>query len=339
MSTCDCIILQDPVTPVNTRPLLFLVKMVDVDQSQEEEILALESIYGNEFKIIDSARKLLELQVSNEENNWWSLTLRVKLPSNYPKEVAPCLEILCECLSNSELEQLRSGLDEIWMDNHGSCILYLWAEKCRQFIGFLSETAPSLQGCNESELEDEDDGSSIKPVCLYDEERESNPRCPAELAQRKQMEAENPINVISGEPITDRKSTFQAHAAHVSSEAQINWFMRKLLENPKVARASHNVMAYRIEKSPNTFLHDNNDDGEKGASSRLMHLLQILDARDVVVVVSRWYGGILLGADRFKHINNCARQLIVSAGFSLERSKKQTDVKTHLKSQSKMHHR
>jgi len=34
-----------------------------------------------------------------------------------------------------------------------------------------------------------------------------------------------------------------------------------------------------------------------------------------VVVVSRWYGGIQLGPDRFKHINNAARLLLGSWGY------------------------
>ncbi|KAM6939164.1 protein IMPACT isoform 3-T5 [Lycodopsis pacificus] len=43
---------------------------------------------------------------------------------------------------------------------------------------------------------------------------------------------------------------------------------------------------------------------------------QILDVRNVAVVVSRWYGGILLGPDRFKHINNCARNILVEEGYT-----------------------
>jgi putative IMPACT (imprinted ancient) family translation regulator len=36
---------------------------------------------------------------------------------------------------------------------------------------------------------------------------------------------------------------------------------------------------------------------------------------NVVVVVSRWYGGTLLGPDRFKHINNAARQVLSMGSF------------------------
>lgn len=47
----------------------------------------------------------------------------------------------------------------------------------------------------------------------------------------------------------------------------------------------------------------------------ICHVSQILDVRNVMVVVSRWYGGILLGPDRFKHINNCARNILVEEGY------------------------
>jgi len=46
-------------------------------------------------------------------------------------------------------------------------------------------------------------------------------------------------------------------------------------------------------------LQDYDDDGEAAAGGRLLHLLQMTDARNVCVVVSRWYGGILLGPSRF----------------------------------------
>ncbi len=43
---------------------------------------------------------------------------------------------------------------------------------------------------------------------------------------------------------------------------------------------------------------------------------QILDVRNVLVVVSRWYGGILLGPDRFKHISNCARSILIQEAYT-----------------------
>jgi putative IMPACT (imprinted ancient) family translation regulator len=42
---------------------------------------------------------------------------------------------------------------------------------------------------------------------------------------------------------------------------------------------------------------------------------QVADIQNAVVVVSRWFGGILLGPARFGLINNTARQLLEQTGF------------------------
>ena len=68
----------------------------------------------------------------------------------------------------------------------------------------------------------------------------------------------------------------------------------------------------------NAILHgpqDFDDNGESAAGARLLKLLQIVEACNVVVVVSRWFGGTLLGPSRFTHINNAARQLLDECGY------------------------
>ena len=62
-------------------------------------------------------------------------------------------------------------------------------------------------------------------------------------------------------------------------------------------------------------LQDSDDDGEAAAGGRLLQLLQLVQAENVAVVVSRWYGGILLGPARFALINNTARQLLDALGY------------------------
>lgn len=48
-------------------------------------------------------------------------------------------------------------------------------------------------------------------------------------------------------------------------------------------------------KSPNgSIAHDCEDDGESAAGGRLAHLLELMDLDNVLVVVSRWFGGIHL---------------------------------------------
>lgn len=64
---------------------------------------------------------------------------------------------------------------------------------------------------------------------------------------------------------------------------------------------------------------------------RLSHLLQIVDAENVVVVVTRWFGGIHLGPDRFKDINNCARGALEECGFIKDNNSKKTKKQNNKK--------
>ena len=76
------------------------------------------------------------------------------------------------------------------------------------------------------------------------------------------------------------------------------------------------MSAYRIIEADDGIIRaDCDDDGEDAAGGRLLHMLTILDVRNVVVVVSRWYGGVQLGPSRFKYINNAARFALEESGL------------------------
>lgn len=150
---------------------------------------------------------------------------------------------------------------------------------------------------------------------------ESNP---SEITDEKEKERiqsnRSPVSeqqtlpeIYSGETISLKKSTFQGHAAIVYTVDDVKRVLKKLQENRKVSQATHNIVAYRLSGvAEGSFVQDYADDGEINAGSRVLHLLQIMDVKNVVVVVSRWYGGILLGPDRFRLINNCAREAITA---------------------------
>ena len=123
-------------------------------------------------------------------------------------------------------------------------------------------------------------------------------------------------DIISSETITLKKSTFQGHGAVVHTMDDVKKVLKKLKQNKKVSQATHNIVAYRLAGvKENTYIQDYADDGEIHAGGRLMHLLQIMDVKNVVIVVSRWYGGILLGPDRFRLINNVAREAVLALGI------------------------
>ena len=57
------------------------------------------------------------------------------------------------------------------------------------------------------------------------------------------------------------------------------------------------------------------DDGEGGAGIKIMHLLQDNNVRNVMIVVSRWFGGMLLGPARFMYITDAARGVLNQGGY------------------------
>ncbi|KIW68221.1 hypothetical protein PV04_04180 [Phialophora macrospora] len=135
------------------------------------------------------------------------------------------------------------------------------------------------------------------------------------------------------EPVTVSKSTFIARACAVHSLQDAQHALGHLVAtNKKVAQATHNISAWRIRSSPapapssvsahptastgaEIVIQDSDDDGETAAGGRLLHLMQLMDVWNVLVVVSRWYGGVKLGPDRFRLINQVGRDALVKGGF------------------------
>jgi uncharacterized YigZ family protein len=86
-----------------------------------------------------------------------------------------------------------------------------------------------------------------------------------------------------------RKSRFLAQAAPVQSVDQAMAFLREVAD----ADATHNCWAYRIGQD-----YRFNDDGEPGgtAGRPILQAIEGAGIDRVMVVVTRWYGGIKLGA-------------------------------------------
>lgn len=122
---------------------------------------------------------------------------------------------------------------------------------------------------------------------------------------------------VASEPLLVMKSTFVAHATPCSSKDEALSHISSLISSSrKIAAATHNISAYRIRQAESTsFVQDCDDDGESAAGGRLLHLLQLMECENVVVVVTRWYGGVKLGGERFRCIGNVAREVLVKGGW------------------------
>jgi uncharacterized protein (UPF0248 family) len=146
-----------------------------------------------------------------------------------------------------------------------------------------------------------------------------------------------------GEPILDRKSKFVAHLAFVRSKAEVKAVLDELYKNKRIAQATHNVAVYRIEDPTTGHLDEHrDDDGEGGAGEPVLHLMQSLECINCLIVISRWFGGIELGPDRFRRalspsdsptwqhltrvpldINNAAKNLILQLWADEQKQKEE----------------
>ena len=63
------------------------------------------------------------------------------------------------------------------------------------------------------------------------------------------METDLAARIVHGIPFTEKKSKFQAHlCGSLTCIDQVDVVMSILLQNRKVAAATHNIMAYRLQR-------------------------------------------------------------------------------------------
>nr|XP_020459024.1 protein IMPACT isoform X4 [Monopterus albus] len=261
-------------------------------QAQIEEVEALASIYGDEWCVIDEASRIFCIKISSDlEEPKRTACLQIILPPGYPSTAPPIYQINLFLAS-----AVQRGYEALRGPN--------WQTASKTFMCQPENVTLTA----EEEVNDDEDAPDFRTFKL-------NTESAYFFMDHANDEEVPPIK--HGNTITDRRSTFQPHLAPVVTPRQVKMVLEKLYENKKIASATHNIYAYRIYcEDKHSFLQDCEDDGETAAGGRLLHLLQILDVRNVMVVVSRWYGGILLGPDRFKHINNCARSILVEEGYT-----------------------
>ena len=119
-----------------------------------------------------------------------------------------------------------------------------------------------------------------------------------------------------GEPVTDRKSTMLGRACQVQCQQDVEDALQAVLMDKQLQKASHpQIWAYKYTDSEGRQVHDSNDDGESGAAVKLAFLLDVTEANNVMLIVTRWFGGVLLGDIRFKHIVTAGRSALEVGGF------------------------
>lgn len=116
--------------------------------------------------------------------------------------------------------------------------------------------------------------------------------------------------------LRDRGSRYAAAADRVTSIAGIEAFLAALRRQRKFDRATHHSWAAILTDGGPM----KGDDGEAGAGAVILKMLEREGLVDHILVVSRWYGGVRLGGDRFAHVVTCTRAALDALRGQPERS-------------------
>lgn len=263
----------------------------------EEELLVLASIYGD-----DSMTRVKDDKVIfSFSEHLCTIVYTVDLVS-YPTTSSPSIDLRCSC-KESFKRQLESEVREI-TSRGNDVMLYAVIDHIKQRME-ISEIVR--------------DGSISETSESFDEIFEQQP-------STIQKEVPQAIEIYHGGIVLYKKSSFQSHFAFIKSLDDINSFRFTITSDKKYSSATHNIFCYRFHCSITGLLyHDYDDDGETAAGGRLAEMLRLMtkgdlgNNRGIALIVSRWFGGILLGPERFKFINNSARLLLEKHNIGLKK--------------------
>lgn len=268
-----------------------------------DELTSINSIYGE--KTLDKLDGPLYTLILPAQPN---VSLRLEFPADYPD--APPSILGTQSVGNETakgeggriVELAREVLAEVYSPG-APCIFDLVEECGKKFQQLGLDQSPKDEEQQVTEAHGQDNAHAHHEYATQSDDQQ-----PVE-------ELGDPPPWTLSDVITEKKSVFIARAAPVSSVDEAKAYLAHLLAvDKKVAKATHNITAWRIRGEGGVQYQDCDDDGETAAGGRLLHLLELMNSWNVMVVVTRWYGGIHLGPDRFRLINQCGRDAIVKSG-------------------------
>jgi hypothetical protein len=111
--------------------------------------------------------------------------------------------------------------------------------------------------------------------------------------------------------VTSKQSSFIARSIAISSPSEAKAAIARLLSNNKALQeADHNITAWRVRTDSGRVVEESNDDGESGGGRHILQIMQSDDIVGMLLVVTRWYGGIMLGPDRWRIMSQVSRDAL-----------------------------
>ena len=117
------------------------------------------------------------------------------------------------------------------------------------------------------------------------------------------------MKVKRAPPKTYEQSCFQGNKVDIKTQDDIIPALHAIFSDYRVARATHNIYAYII-KTDSGYIEHFHDDGEYGAGEHVLKQIRKSGIVNVLVCVTRWYGGKHLGAARFEKVQEAAKNVI-----------------------------
>jgi len=248
--------------------------------AQLGELETLSAIYDRDFLVDSLTAKTVCSITLRKSADQSPIVIEFRLTDDYPSTSSPLFELVSPGILLEERQSLEAILAQTVASRAtGQPVLFDLIQNCQELLSKVGD-------------------SSAKPKALV-----------------KPSTAEMDVltsDVITGKRVTDRKSRFQGHLARVYSKADVMTVLAKILSDTRVSKATResaysqksivltpcladNMWAYRLVTDDKKVIRDSDDDGEQQAGGRLAHLLEMVGAENVLVVVSRWLGGIQLG--------------------------------------------
>lgn len=124
----------------------------------------------------------------------------------------------------------------------------------------------------------------------------------------------NPKGWTTSRKLSSRGSVFIAHAIPITSPSTRSAVVKSLMaEKPELETATHNAWAIRTSFGNSPLKQEASfDDGESGCGNFLLQQLRDLDISNTLVVLTRWYGGVMLGPDRWRLMKECLNYALSS---------------------------
>ena len=209
-------------------------------------------------------------------------------------------------------------------------LVILWVEHCRLALEQYEVDKKHKNHHHKADEPQKDEEHDEEAAAANGTSTETNYKQPRRTFAASMVDDDtNKREIICGATFHPPKSgsseLMVGHVASVTCLEHVQWVLAELLLNTsrsnttmykKIRKASHNMYAYQFYDTEKAcYVADNEDDGERGAGTKLASLLDLSQATNCIVIVSRWYGGIHLGPARFKYIAMAGRDALLKGKF------------------------